>query len=152
MWEHGNIQQPYQAQNISNYFIQNMQIRPIMQNPMNMQIPMNIQNPMNMHNPLNMRNPINMQYPMNIQIPMNIQNPMNMQNQMNMHNPMNMKKNQNTQNIQRISNNQKIVPEADFLECNKAVPLNIIIKASKSVCKIAIRGNFTLMLMRLVFL
>ena len=44
MWKHGDMQ-PYQAQNIPNYYhIQNVQIRPIMQNPITIQNQMNLQN------------------------------------------------------------------------------------------------------------
>jgi hypothetical protein len=113
--------QPYQTQNTSNYnYIQNVQIRPMMQNPVNVQ------------------NPMNMQYPVIKQNPVNVQNPVNMQN------PVNLKSIQTMQmihNISNIPNNQKIVPQAYFLGSSKSVPVNIISKANKSICKIIIRGN-----------
>ena len=56
MWKYGDMQ-PYKAQNIPNYYhIQNVKIRPIMQNPINIQNPMNMQNPINIQNPMNLQN------------------------------------------------------------------------------------------------
>ena len=78
----------------------------------------------------------------------NIQNNYYIQNAQNrqiIQNPPNMQyihTNQNMQMIHNFQNNQNIVPQVDFLGCIKTVPINIIIKALKSVCKIAIRGNY----------
>ena len=202
MLNYGNMQ-PYQAQNIPNYYYsQNAQIRPIMQNPVNIQNPMNLQNPVIVQNPVNMRIPVNMQNPINYQNPMNlqnpviVQNPVNIQKPVNMQNPVNTQKNQNTQNMQIIPNNlskniypgyntksaqntsniQKIqntqmnyniqntktsqnIPKLQKLQniptiqntpnivsqwclgCNKAVPIEIILEAFKSACKIIISVN-----------
>ena len=139
MLNYGNMQ-PYQAQNIPNYnYIQNAQIRPIMQNPVI------IQNPVNMQNRAIIQNPVNIQNPVGVQNPMIVRNPVVVQNPVIIQNPMNLQTIQNPKNMQMISNtqnNQKIVPQVDILGCNKAVPINIIIKALKSICKITIRGNY----------
>ena len=151
MLNYGNMQ-PYQAQNIPNYYhTQNVQIRPIMQNPVIMPNPVTmpsqviIQNPVIKANPVNIQNPVIMQNPVNFQNPVIMQKPVMMPNSVIAPNPSNMQTFHNLQNMQmipKIPNNQKIVSQADFVDCNKAVPINIIIKALKSICKIAIRGNY----------
>ena len=149
MLNYGNMQ--YQAQKIPNYYHkQNVQIRPIMQNPVIMPNPVTmpsqviIQNPVIKANPVNIQNPVIMQNPVNLQNPVIMQKPVMMPNSVIAPNPSNMQTFHNLQNMQmipKIPNNQKIVSQADFVDCNKAVPINIIIKALKSICKIAIRGN-----------
>ena len=150
MLNYGNMQ-PYQAQNIPNYYhTQNVQIRPIMQNPVIMPNPVTmpsqviIQNPVIKANPVNIQNPVIMQNPVNFKNPVIMQKPVMMPNYVIAPNQSNMQTFHNLQNMQmipKIPNNQKIVSQADFVDCNKAVPINIIIKALKSICKIAIRGN-----------
>ena len=108
MLNYGNMQ-PYQAQNIPNYYYsQNAQIRPIMQNPVNIQNPMNLQNPVIVQNPVNIKKPVNMQNPVNTQKNQNTQNMQIIPNNLykNIYPGYNTKSAQNTQNIQKIQNTQ----------------------------------------------
>ena len=71
----------------------------------------------------------------------NISNEFGGQNTQSTKNPQNMEKSQNTQNVQGMQSQQDIkIPEMDIYG-NISVPIDIINKARKSVCKITIKGN-----------
>ena len=48
---------------------------------------------------------------------------------------------QKKQKIHNLQNSQNFIPEACYLGCNRSVPIKIINKASKSICKIIIKRN-----------
>ena len=65
----------------------------------------------------------------------NISNEFDGQNTQSTKNPQNMEKSQNTQNVQGMQSQQDIkIPEMDIYG-NISVPIDIINKARKSVCK-----------------
>ena len=83
------------------------------------------------YNAQSAQNTKNIQKIPNMQMNYNIQNTQTSQNFPNL---------QKLRNIPKMQNIEKIVPQLG-LGCNKAVPIDIIIEAFKSVCKIIIRRN-----------